>query len=269
MWLSKFWHVFRLSWQGHFQMSRMSFFVPTPRILQKCQLPSSPVNQGVRDGGLKCSGHTSFPESFSSCATPPNDKEWLPLQWIRAGCCFGSSVCALCRSALAHVGFPSSCSLVPYPFPYFWVVSLPWLCCAPLLCGCLCPLQHCLIGDDFLHTEHLGTVGFCSVLLTLWHHLPSKVVLMGFHWARLYYSPGSMLGVFKNKQNLFRQATHEHWHLQQNWGFHTVWYFVEQKYLCLIGSKVGKWPIAWSGLLIVLVYYCKRPHKALFPIPFF
>lgn len=136
-----------------------------------------------------------------------------------------------------------------------------------LLCGWL-SLQHCLIGDDFLHTEHLCTVGFCSVLLTLWHHLPSKVVLMGFHWARLYYSPDSMLCILKNKQNLFRQATHEHWRLQQNWGLQTVSYFVEQKYLYLAGSKVGKWLISQNGLLIVLVYFFKWPYKALFSIPF-
>lgn len=152
-----------------------------------------------------------------------------------------------------------------------------FLGCGPtlaVLCSALsfvagCPLQHCLIGDDFLHTEHLCTVGFCSVLLTLWHHLPSKVVLMGFHWARLYYSPDSMLCIFKNKQNLFRRATRELWRLQQNWGLQTVSCFVEQKYLYLVGSKVGKWLISWNGLLIVLVYFCKWPYKALFSTPFF
>lgn len=216
------------------------------------------MSQGVKDGGPKCKGQCSKSalSLLSLCGHPSLDH-----------CGVVKATLVLCADLPCSPGVPHFVLPCSTSFSIFWEPTLTLL--ALLSALCLCPLQHCLIGDDFLHTEHLCTVGFCSVLLTLWHHLPSKVLLMGFHWARLYYSPGSTLGVFKNKQNLFRQATHEHWHLQQNWGSHTVWYFVEQKCLCLIGSKVGKWLIAWNGPLIALVYFFKRPYKALFSLPFF
>lgn len=126
------------------------------------------------------------------------------------------------------------------------VVRLSWLslCSALSFVADCVSCSSCLIRDDFLHTERLCTVGFCCILLTLWHHLPSKVVLMGFRWASLYYSPDSMLCVFRNKQDLFSEVIHEHRLLQQIEDYILFDILRRQIYLYLIHFKIEKWLIA-------------------------
>lgn len=117
-------------------MSLMSFSVPTPRILLQCQLPSKPVNQGVGDGGLKCSEHFSKSSlslwvvlfllmtamTMSLLITPSVNKSNVLLLKL------GLELCT--DLPLLKWGSSVHAPLLP-TLSIFLGWSLPCLCCAP------------------------------------------------------------------------------------------------------------------------------------------